>query len=132
MPYSESLAQRVRSVVARRPGLAEKRMFGGVGFLLHGNMCVALWQDSLVVRVGPRQYADALARPYVKEFDITGRAMTGWVVVSPDGVDADRELRAWVERGVQFAASLPAKQEPKAKSKKKPSSARQPRVRKHP
>ena len=109
MPYSESLAQRVRSLLMHERGCLERRMFGGVGFLLRGNMCVAIWQDSLVARVGPERYKEALARPFAKEFDLTGRAMTGWVIVSPDGLDADRDLREWVKRGVDFTATLPPK-----------------------
>lgn len=84
-------------------------MFGGVGFLLNGNMCVGIWQSSLIVRVGPDAYADALAEPHVREFDITGRPMAGWVLVDADGVDDDESLRGWVGRGIDFVSTLPAK-----------------------
>jgi TfoX/Sxy family transcriptional regulator of competence genes len=111
VPYSESLAERVRTLIASLRGYAEKKMFGGVGFLLHGNMCVGIWQDSLIVRVGAEQHDEAMAKPFAKPFDITGRPMTGWVMVEPDGLDSDRDLRSWVESGIRFAISLPARQD---------------------
>ena len=74
-------------------------MFGGLGFLLRGNICVALWADSLVVRVGPDGYHESLRLPFAAEFDGTGRPMTGWIMVAMDGIDADRDLHAWIERG---------------------------------
>jgi len=77
MPYCESLAARIRQALKRRRGLAEKKMFGGVGFLLYGNMCVGVWQTSLIVRLGPDQGAVALKEANVVEFDITGRPMKG-------------------------------------------------------
>lgn len=84
-------------------------MFGGVGFLLRGNMCVGIWQNALIVRVGPREYAGALSSPFVREFDITGRPMTGWIIVEPEGLDTDRDLHAWVQRAVDFVGTLPSK-----------------------
>jgi TfoX/Sxy family transcriptional regulator of competence genes len=109
MAYSESLAGRVRDVVMRRKGVALKKMFGGIGYLLNGNMLVGVWKDSLIVRVGPEGYDEALARPHVREFDVTGRAMKGWVVVEPEGIDEDRDLLAWIERAWDFVAGLSAK-----------------------
>jgi len=109
MAYSEALAGRVRDVLQRRKGVAEKRMFGGVGFLLRGNMLAGVWQDSLIVRVGAASYDEALGQPHAREFDVTGRPMKGWVLVEPEGIDEDRDLLAWVERGWDFVAGLPAK-----------------------
>jgi TfoX/Sxy family transcriptional regulator of competence genes len=109
MPYSESLADRVRQVFGRRRGLTEKKMFGGVGFLLSGNMCVGIWQTSLIARIGPTAYQQALAQPHVGEFDITGRPMAGWVLIAEDGLDDDAALRGWVEMAVDFVRELPAK-----------------------
>src|SRR5262245_56382115 len=109
MAYSESLADRVRQVFGRRRGLAEKKMFGGVGFLLNGNMCVGVWQTSLIVRVGPEAYSRALAQPHVREFDITGRPMAGWVLVEADGLEDDAALSDWVEQAIAFVNGLPAK-----------------------
>ncbi len=93
MAYDESLAARVRKVVARRRNVTEKKMFGGVGFMLNGNMCVGVWKEFLILRLGLDQYDGALREPYVKEFDITGRPMRGWVMVEPGGVEEDEELK---------------------------------------
>lgn len=109
MVYDESLAARVRKVLGRRKGVSEKKMFGGVGFLLDGNMCVGVWKGSLILRLGPDQYEGALREPCVKEFDVTGRPMTGWVMVEPGGIETDEDLRAWVRRAVAFTGTLPAK-----------------------
>lgn len=84
-------------------------MFGGVGFLLHGNMLVGIWQSSLIVRVGAEQEADALAEPNTRPFDVTGRPMKGWVMVDPDGLDRDAQVADWVERALRFVETLPAK-----------------------
>jgi TfoX/Sxy family transcriptional regulator of competence genes len=109
MAYSESLANRVRQCLGRCRGLTEKKMFGGVGFLLNGNMCVGIWQTSLIARVGPAVYRQALARPHAGEFNITGRAMTGWVLIADEGVDEDTALREWIELALEFVRELPAK-----------------------
>ena len=92
MPYSESLAERIRQALGRCKGIEEKKMFGGVGFLLNGNMLVGVWQTSLIARIGPDQYDAALKTPNVREFDITGRPMKGWVMVEPDGIESDKPL----------------------------------------
>ena len=109
MAYDEGLAQRVREAMAGVPGYVEKRMFGGIGFMLHGNMACGVNGTDLIVRVGPEQYESALAEPHTDVFDMTGRAMKGWVVVTADGYAADKDLRIWVERGAEFALSLPVK-----------------------
>ena len=109
MAYSESLARRIRHLLAGEKSIVEKRMFGGVGFLQRGNMCVGVWKDSLIARIGPDEYERALAEPHVAEFDITGRAMKGWVMVDCDGVDTDEQLRNWIARAATFVSSLPAK-----------------------
>lgn len=109
MAYDAELAERVRGALRRRLDVVEKRMFGGVGFLIGGNMCVGIWRDALVARVGPEAYAAALDEPHVREFDVTGRAMKGWVLVDPEGVETAAGLKRWLDRAVQFAASLPEK-----------------------
>lgn len=109
MPFDERLAERVRKVTARKKAFAEKKMFGGVGFLLSGNMCVGIWQDSLIVRIGPDAYDTALAESDVDEFDITGKPMTGWVMVRPQAIADDAHLKEWIERAVSFVKTLPAK-----------------------
>jgi TfoX/Sxy family transcriptional regulator of competence genes len=109
MAYSESLAFRVRDVFAGRRGITEKKMFGGVGFMLYGNMCVGIWQTSLILRLGPEDAAAALQEDNVVEFDPTGRPMKGWVMVEAEGMETDRQLREWIERAVEFVENLPRK-----------------------
>ena len=109
LAYSESLARRIRQVFGHRRGITEKKMFGGVCFLLNGNMCVGIWKSSLIVRLGPEQAAAALQEPNVVEFDITGRPMKGWVMVEPDGLETDEQLGHWVQRAVEFVEALPKK-----------------------
>ena len=109
MAYSKSLVERIRHLVARRRGITEKKMFGGVCFLLNGNMLVGVWKDSLIARVGKEAYDAALQNEHVKEFDITGRAMKGWVIVKPDGIDSDRQLVQWIDQAAEFVRTLPGK-----------------------
>jgi TfoX/Sxy family transcriptional regulator of competence genes len=109
MAFNELLAERIRHRLARRKNVEEKKMFGGVGFLLNGNMVVGVWKDSLIVRLGPDEDDEALKEPHVKEFDITGRAMKGWVLVEPEGVEDDEQLSAWIQRALKFVGKLPAK-----------------------
>ena len=101
MAFSEELA--------RRRHVEEKKMFGGIGFLLNGNLLVGVWKDSLCVRVGPEQAEEALPEPHVKEFDITGRPMKGWVLVAPEGVKDGDQVKGWIQRAVKFVGKLPAK-----------------------
>ena len=109
MAFDKSLAARIRQHLARRKSVEEKKMFGGVGFLLHGNMLVGVWKDSLIARLGPDEGDLALLEPHVKEFDITGRAMKGWVLVEPEGVEGDDQLAGWIKRALKFVGTLPAK-----------------------
>src|SRR5262245_12727598 len=109
MAYSESLAARIRQIIVHRRGFTEKKMFGGVGFLLYGNMCVGVWKASLIARLGPEQAAAALSEPNVVEFDITGRPMKGWVMVEANGLETDEQLRAWFEQAAEFVDTLPKK-----------------------
>jgi TfoX/Sxy family transcriptional regulator of competence genes len=109
MVFDESLAARIRDTLARRKGVEEKRMFGGVGFLLNGNMLVGVWKDSLIVRLGADQGEDALLEPHVKDFDITGRPMKNWILVDPEGVVDDDQLKDWIQRAVKFVGRLPKK-----------------------
>ena len=109
MAYDEGLAQRIREVLEDREDVSEKQMFGGAVFLLSGNMCCGVVGDELMVRVGPDGYPDALSQPYAREMDFTGRPMRGMVYVGVDGIAEDEDLAAWIERGISFAASLPAK-----------------------
>ena len=110
MTYDVDRAERVRDQLAAERGLTEKAMFGGLAFLLDGNMAVGLsGGDELMVRVGPDGSDDALDRPHTRPFDMTGRPMRGWILVAPEGFREDGDLRAWVAQGVAFARSLPAK-----------------------
>jgi TfoX/Sxy family transcriptional regulator of competence genes len=110
MAYDETLAARIRQALARRKNVEEKKMFGGVGFLLNGNMLVGVWKHSLIVRFGPDSYDHTLLEPHVKEFDITGRPMKGWVLVEPEGIKGDDQLAGWIQRALKLVKGLPAKE----------------------
>jgi hypothetical protein len=84
-------------------------MFGGVAFMINGNMCEGPWKGSLVVRLDKANHEVTQSEPHVKPMDITGKVMKGWALIEPAGIESDEELKAWVERGVAFARSLPAK-----------------------
>jgi TfoX/Sxy family transcriptional regulator of competence genes len=109
MAYDEALAQRVREAFAREPGLTEREMFGGIGFMLRGNMACGVHGDRLIVRVGPQAGQAAMQRPHVLPFDITGRPMKGWVMVTAEGCQDEEAFADWVREGIAFARSLPAK-----------------------
>ncbi|HKA08126.1 MAG TPA: TfoX/Sxy family protein [Gemmataceae bacterium] len=109
MAFDEILAERIRQRLARRKGIEEKKMFGGVGFLLNGNMLVGVWKELLIVRLGTEDGDEALKEPHVRVFDITGRPMSGWVLVEPAGIADDGALGAWIERAMKFVRTLPAK-----------------------
>ena len=109
MAYDEKLAGRVRDLLAARPGYSERKMFGGLCFMLNGHMCCGIVGDELMVRLAPDKYEDALARPHARPMDFTGRPMKGMVYVGTGGIKADGALAEWVERGAGFAATLPPK-----------------------
>jgi hypothetical protein len=109
MAYEEGLAKRVRNVLADEPGLVEEKMFGGVGFLIRGNMACGVHGNNLIVRVGPARYEEALAQPHARVFDMTGRPMVGWVEVAPPGAASVADLRRWVMLGLEHVRTLPAK-----------------------
>ena len=110
MPYDEALAERLRKARGRQPGLTEKEMFGGVGFMIRGNMAVGVSGRELIVRVGPAAHDAALKEAHVRPFDLSGgKPPKGWVLVKPAGLKTPAAFKKWVERGVTFARSLPAK-----------------------
>jgi hypothetical protein len=109
MAYDENLAQRVWGILAGTANMIEKKMFGGTGYMLNGNMACGILGESLIVRVGPDRYQEALSHAETRVFDMTGRPMTGWVVVSPQGLESEEALKAWVKAGLDFAATLPPK-----------------------
>jgi hypothetical protein len=109
MAFDEGLAGRVEDALSREHGIVKKKMFGVACYMQRGNAFAGVWSDSLIVRTGPEAYEAALAEPHVREFDITGKPMTGWIVVGPDGIDDDSALREWLNRAIDFANSLPRK-----------------------
>jgi hypothetical protein len=110
MPYDEDLANRIRELVSSEHGVSEQRMFGGLAFLVNGNMSVsASGQGGLLLRIDPAETDVLLRRPHASPFQMRGRAMQGWLRVDPEGVRTKRQLEPWVARGVAYARSLPGK-----------------------
>jgi TfoX/Sxy family transcriptional regulator of competence genes len=109
LAYDEKLVQRVRSRLAIQKGFSEKKMFGGIAFMLEGRMCCGVLGDRLVARIGLRDYDEALAQPHVRAMDFTGRPMKGYVYVEPTALRSARSLESWLQRCVAFVATLPAK-----------------------
>jgi TfoX/Sxy family transcriptional regulator of competence genes len=109
MAYDEGLAERIRGVLDEQPGVSEKRMFGGVAFLVKGHMSVGIVQDKLMVRVGRESYDRVLKERHARRMDFTGRPMKGFVYVVPSGYETDADLQRWVHLGVSYVASLPPK-----------------------
>jgi hypothetical protein len=109
MPYNATLAERIRAILGDEPDLVEQKMFGGLSFMLAGNLCVGILGDDLVVRV-PKEEAEATSTlPHVRPMDFTGRPMRGFLYVDPEGLATARALRSWVGRTVAFAESQPVK-----------------------
>jgi TfoX/Sxy family transcriptional regulator of competence genes len=121
MAFDEELGERVRAALGRIGSLTELRMFGGLCFTIAGNMAVGVVKDDLMVRMAPEDVENALSEDHVRPMDFTGRPMKGFVFVAAEGVRTDGDLERWVERGVAFASSLPAK---KRKSRKAPGTER--------
>jgi TfoX/Sxy family transcriptional regulator of competence genes len=110
MAYDEDLAARVRELIASNEGLSEQKMFGGLAFLIGGNMAVGVsGQGGLMVHVDRDETEALLAKPHARAFEMGGREMKGWVRVDADGVRTKRQLEPWVRRGVSYASSLPPK-----------------------
>ena len=110
MAYDEDLANRIRALLAGEKSITEKKMFGGLAFLMSGNMCVsASGRGGLLVRIEPDDTGEATSRPHAAVMKMRGRSMPGWIFVAPEGVNGSRELAAWVKRGVTFARTLPPK-----------------------
>ena len=109
MAYDEELADRVRDLIAPLGEVSERKMFGGIAFMVGGNMATGVLGDDLIVRLGPEEADKALGEPGVREFDFTGRPMKNIVYVSTEQTADDKSLAGWVEAGAAHAASLPAK-----------------------
>jgi len=109
MAYDEGLSQRVREALADQPGVVEKRMFGGLVFMVNGHMSVGVTHSDLMVRVGPDKYEDALSQLHARPMDFTGKPLKGFVYINQEGFEADNDLAYWISRGLDFALSLPPK-----------------------
>ena len=109
MAYDEGLAERLREALQSHRGIGERKMFGGIAFLSRNYMFVGIVGDVLMARVGPAFYEEALARPYVRVMDFTGKPMRGYVFVDPPGIEDDDALGEWIERSHSFVQTLPAK-----------------------
>jgi TfoX/Sxy family transcriptional regulator of competence genes len=110
VPYDEDLANRIRELVLTEQGVTEKRMFGGLAFLIDGNMSVsASGQGGLLLRVDPAETDKLVSKPHAHPFEMRGRVMQGWLRVDPDGLLTKRQLERWVTRGIAYARSLPSK-----------------------
>ncbi len=116
MAYDEGLAERMREALAEELGVVEKRMFGGIAFMVRGHMSAGIIKDEIMVRVGPDAYAALVRQKHARAMDFTGRPMVGYLFVGAAGVAEDGDLRRWIGHGVAFARSLPEKKpkEPKA------------------
>ena len=109
MVFSEALAGRVRDVLYPLTAAQEKKMFGGIAFMVNGNMAVGVLRNELIVRVGLEKYETSLRKPGTDLFQPTGKPMAGWVTVGPDGCKTDEELKYWIELALEFVKDLPAK-----------------------
>jgi TfoX/Sxy family transcriptional regulator of competence genes len=109
MALDEDLAERIRHRLSRLRGIEEKKMFGGVAFMLNGHLLPGVWKDCLCVRLGPDESAAALLEPHVRVFDITRRPMKNWVLVEPEGLEEDDQLAGWIQRAEKWVETLPAK-----------------------
>ena len=119
MAYDEAVAERLRMLFAGRSDVSEKKMFGGIAFMVAGHMCCGVIDASLMARVGPAQYAAALRKPHAREMDFTGRPLTGFVYVAPAGFESASDLRAWVGMCERFVGSLSPKTSPQRKRAKR-------------
>ena len=109
MPYDAGLAARLKEVTADMPDMVEQKMFGGIGYMLGGNMCVGIYKDLLVLRLGIDGARQILAEPHARPMDITGRVMKGWAMIAPEGLERDSELAHYVGKARDFVKTLPAK-----------------------
>lgn len=118
MAYDEDLAARVRGVLSDREDVLERKMFGGIAFMVSGSMCCGIVGDDLMVRVGPDRYDEAVSHPHVRPMDFTGRPLKGMIYVAAAGLRSQRELGRWVSEGVAFVEQVPASRRAPAKKKR--------------
>lgn len=114
MPYDEKLAERVRRVLPPSTNIDERKMFGGVAFLLDGKMFAGVANKDLMLRVGAEAYEAALKRPHARPMDFTGRPLTGYIYVAPAGLRTDEATSVWVTQALEFVRTVPAKKKKKA------------------
>jgi TfoX/Sxy family transcriptional regulator of competence genes len=107
MPYNEALADRIRTLLEGRPGVEEKKMFGGLSFMVDGQMCCGVLKDDMVARVDSNDFDELIARPHVRPFDFSGRPMVGMVYVASAGLSSDKTLREWVQRALDYVSEHP-------------------------
>jgi TfoX/Sxy family transcriptional regulator of competence genes len=120
MPYDEKTAERIRHLLAERDDLVEKKLMGGIAFMVKGGMCCSVsGRGGLLVRVGPDVHERMIAKPHVRPMEMAGRTMTGFVRVMPEGYRTEASLKKWVQLGVDFVATLPVK--PSASKRRRPS-----------
>ncbi len=106
----EALVARIRPMIKYRYGCSEKKMFGGLCFMLNGNMCVGPWKGALIVRLPKSDHDATQSRPHVKPMDITGKVMRGWAIVEPEGIATDEDLKWWIDRSAEFVQTLEPKE----------------------
>jgi len=109
MAFDAVLAARIRPHLASVAGVTEKKMFGGIAFMVNGNMACGVHGDNLIVRLGSDIGSRVLSEPHVRPFDLSGKAMTGWIYVEPAGYKTEQDLKRWIQQGIAFAQSLPGK-----------------------
>lgn len=109
MAFNTTLADRIRQQLGKRRGLSEKKMFGGLAFLLNGNMCCGVHNDEMIVRLDPAQTEQTLRERHTRIFDLSGKPMKGWILVQTGGLKTEAALAKWIEIGFAYASSLPAK-----------------------
>jgi len=109
MAFDDQLATRIRDRLGKRAGVTEKKMFGGIAFLLNGNMCCGVHGKEMIVRLDPEHTEQALSERHTRRFDLTGRPMKGWILVEPEGLATDADLTKWIGMATTYARSLPAK-----------------------
>jgi TfoX/Sxy family transcriptional regulator of competence genes len=109
MAYDENLARRMRAALAGEPDVGERKMFGGLAFMVRGNMCCGVIKDEMMVRVGKDLHDEAMARPHTRVMDFTHRPMPGMVYVEKPGFESDADLKEWIDLGLRFNRTLPAK-----------------------
>jgi TfoX/Sxy family transcriptional regulator of competence genes len=124
MSYDERTAARIRAVLARRRDVVERKMFGGLTFMVNGAMCCGITAEALVVRVGPAAYETALAEPHARPMTFTGRPLAGMVYVDPPGYRTARALARWVQRGIDFVTAKPARSQRASVPRRRPAKRR--------